>query len=82
MELNDAERKKEQALKGSIAAKKDALAATTKRQELVAKVARFESEFSSANKKLGQTSADPEEGALQTKIETLTQQSKTEVATY
>ena len=80
----EAERKKEEAMKDSIAAKEEALGATTEHHNLVAKVARLESELSSANKKLGHTSADPEEVALQTKVESLTQQveeTKTEVAT-
>lgn len=70
----EAERKKDEAMKESIVAKGEALAATTERQKLIAKIARLESEVSSLNKKLGTTVADPEEVTLQAKVESLAQQ--------
>ena len=84
MTAAEAERKKDQAMEESIAAKGEALAATTDRQKSVAQIARLELELSSAREKLGATTSDPAEVALQSKVESLTQQleeAKAEIST-
>ena len=62
MTVAEAERKKDQAIEESIAAKGEALAATTDHQMSVAQIARLELELSLARKKLGATTSDPASG--------------------
>ncbi|KAI2506744.1 hypothetical protein MHU86_7639 [Fragilaria crotonensis] len=64
----EAERKKDQAMKESIAAKGEALAATTDRQKSIAQIARLESELSSAKKKLGVATVDPAEVSFKARL--------------